>query len=197
VADQQEHPDDVAVAGVEELRRLTAAGRTVQNSIVGVLPPAETAERATALLTEVAALLEPYRLDLDGPASWDDLDRFNPTRLLSPVTRRDQLDSQTFVGRVTFGPLYGGANGAVHGGAIPLVFDEALAQLANLDGQTRTASLTVDYRSVTPLGRELTIRGWIERVEGRKVFLRATLHHGDTLTAEAHALFVRLRPGAR
>src|ERR1700712_3663989 len=119
-----------------------------------------------------------------------------PTRLLAPVLVRDQLDSQGVVGRITFGQMYGGANGAVHGGAIPLVFDEALALVANLDRQTRTASLTVDYRAVTPVGRELTIRGWTERTEGRKVFLRGTLHDGETLTAEAHALFVQLREGA-
>ncbi|APB01194.1 hypothetical protein NS506_07169 [Nocardia seriolae] len=60
---------------------------------------------------------------------------------------------------------------------------------------TRTAFLHVDYRSITPLNTELKVHGWVERQEGRKVFVRATLHDGDRLCAEAHGLFVLLKPG--
>lgn len=57
-----------------------------------------------------------------------------------------------------------------------------------------TANLTVDYRSPTPLLRELVFRGWCEKVEGRKIFTRGTLHHGDTLCAESAGLFISMRP---
>lgn len=184
------------VAGEDVLRGLASAARTVQDSIVGVAPPPEIALRATLMLEQLAALLQPYAIDPDAPTSWDDMHRMTHTRLLAPVLHRDRLDSEGLVAHVTFGQLHGGANGAVHGGAIPLVFDEGFAQVANFNGQTRTASLTVDYRAVTPLHRELTLRCWLEREEGRKVFVRGTLHDGDTLTVDAHGLFVRLRPGA-
>jgi acyl-coenzyme A thioesterase PaaI-like protein len=184
------------LAGSDLLRTLASAARRVQDAIVGVEPPPEIAEQATDLLEELAVLLDPYRLNPSAPTSWNDAKRMTPTRLLAPVLLRDQLDSQGVVGRITFGQMYGGANGAVHGGAIPLVFDEALALVSNLGGQTRTASLTVDYRAVTPVGREVAIHGWVEREEGRKLFLRGTLHDGEKLTAEAHALFIRLRAGA-
>jgi acyl-coenzyme A thioesterase PaaI-like protein len=189
-------PADGHVFDAAELRRLVAAARAAQDVIVGVLPPPDVALRATDLLNETIGLLAPYRLDPAAPSSWGDIHRMTDTRLLAPVLHRDQLDVSTVVGRITFGQMYAGANGAVHGGAIPLVFDEALALVANLASQTRTASLKVDYRSVTPVGRELVLRGWVERREGRKLFLAGTLHHGEQLTAEAHALFVVLQPDA-
>jgi acyl-CoA thioesterase FadM len=77
------------------------------------------------------------------------------------------------------------------------MFDEVLGRLANSAGRPaqRTASLHTDYRSITPIGKELSVRGWVEREEGRKRYLRATLHHGDVLCAEAEGLFVALKPG--
>ena len=41
---------------------------------------------------------------------------------------------------------------------------------------------------------ELVFRGWCEKVEGRKIFTRGTVHAGDTLCAEATGLFVSMRP---
>jgi hypothetical protein len=32
--------------------------------------------------------------------------------------------------------------------------------------------------------------GWVERVEGRKIFARGTLHAGEILCAEADAIFI-------
>ena len=57
-----------------------------------------------------------------------------------------------------------------------------------------TVNLTVDYRSPTPIKHELVFRGWCEKVEGRKIFTRGTVHAGDTLCAEATGLFVSMRP---
>jgi hypothetical protein len=36
---------------------------------------------------------------------------------------------------------------------------------------------------------------WFESEQGRKRFLRGTVHHGDRLCAEAEGLFVELKPG--
>ena len=35
------------------------------------------------------------------------------------------------------------------------------------------------------------MRGWIERREGRKIFIRGTMHEGDTLCAEAEGVFIQ------
>jgi acyl-coenzyme A thioesterase PaaI-like protein len=105
-------------------------------------------------------------------------------------------DLQSVHGVVTFGRYFLGGGGAVHGGAIPLLFDEVLGRLASCGGRAaaRTAYLHTDYRSITPVGEELSVRGWFVSEQGRKRLLRATLTHGDTLCAEAEGLFIVLRP---
>ena len=55
-----------------------------------------------------------------------------------------------------------------------------------------TGTLTVRYRSPTPLHVELALRGWVERVEGRKIFTRGTVHVDGRLCAEAEAVFISI-----
>ncbi|MDO7842170.1 PaaI family thioesterase [Sphingomonas immobilis] len=116
---------------------------------------------------------------------------------MSPQLFIDEASAESVRGHVTFGDYYLGGNGAVHGGAIPLLFDEILGRLSNAGTQkrSRTAFLHVDFRSITPIGKRLQIRGWFEYEEGRKRLLKADLRDGDTLCAEAEGLFVELRPG--
>jgi acyl-CoA thioesterase FadM len=53
-----------------------------------------------------------------------------------------------------------------------------------------TGRLTIHYRSPTPLHTELSLRGWLERADGRKIVCKGTLYAGDTLCAEAEGLFI-------
>lgn len=101
--------------------------------------------------------------------------------------------------RVSFGRFFVGENGVVHGGAIGLMFDDALGWLSlRADhAPTRTAYLKIDYRSPALVDRPLTVTGEVSRVEGRKRFVHGALHDGDRLCAEAEALLVELRPGQR
>ena len=41
------------------------------------------------------------------------------------------------------------------------------------------------------------VRGWLDRQEGRKYFVRGELRHGDVVCADAEGLFVALKPGQR
>jgi acyl-coenzyme A thioesterase PaaI-like protein len=111
----------------------------------------------------------------------------------------DEVTDSGLTGRVTFGPHFLGSNGVVHGGAIPLLFDDILGRLSILGGRSRsrTAFLRVDYRSVAPIDVELGVRAWFEREEGRKRFIAGSLSDGDRVCAEASSLFVALRPGAQ
>jgi acyl-coenzyme A thioesterase PaaI-like protein len=104
-------------------------------------------------------------------------------------------DRDSVRGTVTFGRYFLGGGGAVHGGAIPLLFDEVLGRLASSGDRApaRTAYLHTDFRSITPVGEELAVRAWFVSEQGRKRILRAELTHGDTLCAEAEGLFVELR----
>jgi len=98
-------------------------------------------------------------------------------------------------GRGTFGAPYEGPPGFVHGGWIACAFDEMLGIANIVSGHPgMTGRLTVHYRKPTPLFRELRLRAWVERVEGRRIMSRAQLFDGDTLTAEADGLFMQPRP---
>ncbi|MGV0037172.1 hotdog domain-containing protein [Mycobacterium paraffinicum] len=105
-------------------------------------------------------------------------------------------DHEKVEGSVTFGRYFLGGGGAVHGGAIPLLFDEVLGRLASSGDRApaRTAYLHTDFRSITPVGEELAVRAWFVSEQGRKRVLRAQLTHSNTLCAEAEGLFIELRP---
>ena len=99
------------------------------------------------------------------------------------------------VGRATFTDLYEGPPGHVHGGFIAAAFDEVLGMSQSLTGRPgMTGRLSVSYRSPTPLHREIVFKGWVDRIEGRKIFTVGTAHHGDTLCAEAEGLFLSFPP---
>lgn len=115
---------------------------------------------------------------------------------MAPSVTITSGDRDSVHATVTFGRYFLGGGGAAHGGAVPLLFDEVLGQLANSGDRepSRTAYLHTDYRSITPIGKELAVRGWFVSEQGRKRILRAELTHGDTLCAEAEGLFIVLRP---
>jgi acyl-CoA thioesterase FadM len=59
----------------------------------------------------------------------------------------------------------------------------------------RTAFLHIDYRKIAPIEKELQVEAGIDGIEDRKIFVSGRLLDGDAVLAEAHALFVKLRPG--
>ena len=106
------------------------------------------------------------------------------------------LEDDHLVGRATFGPAYEGPPGCVHGGYVAAAFDEVLGSTQSLSGSPgMTGRLTVNYRSPTPLETELRFIGWLERVEGRKIFTRGELWAGDRLCAESEGLFISIKEG--
>lgn len=95
-------------------------------------------------------------------------------------------------GEMTLGAPYNGPPGSVHGGVIAEVFDEMLGCVCVTHGLGGfTGTLTVVYRSPTPLDTPLALRAWHDRTEGRKIFAKGTIHHGDVLCAEAEGIFIR------
>jgi acyl-coenzyme A thioesterase PaaI-like protein len=85
---------------------------------------------------------------------------------------------------------------AVHGGVIAMVFDELLGcvnVVNELGGFTGT--LTLRYLALTPIGKPIAMRAWIDRSEGRKTWAKGTMHCGDTLCAEAEGVFIVPRSG--
>ncbi|MCU1295571.1 MAG: hypothetical protein JWP08_4421, partial [Bryobacterales bacterium] len=88
-------------------------------------------------------------------------------------------------------------SGAVHGGALPLVYDEVMGSLANrkAPARSRTVNLCVRYRALTPVDTPLDLEVRFDREEGRKLFLSARMTYEGTLLSEAEGIFVTLLPG--
>jgi len=177
-------PDPDALALLDATRRL-ADGVWRSHA-----PSAVRAEVAAELqrLTERLAPFEPdapVTTELGGPLPG----RGHP--LLPPLVRRSG-DGHT-LGTVVFDDGHAGAGQAVHGGQVTLLFDEVLGSVAATAAPSRTARLTVQYRNLTPVGAELTVEGWVERVDGRKISVRGRLLDGERVCAEAEALFVEVR----
>lgn len=101
------------------------------------------------------------------------------------------IENNVVVGKVCFGAAYEGAPGCVHGGFVAAAFDEVLGMAQSLTGNPgMTGTMTVRYRKPTPLYAELRFEGWVDRVEGRKIFTVGRSLHDGELTAEADAVFI-------
>jgi hypothetical protein len=112
---------------------------------------------------------------------------------LAPPIALRLVDGSTCEGLATFGSAYEGPPGCVHGGYVAAAFDEVLGAAQSLSGTPgMTGTLTIVYRSPTPLNEELRITGRFDGTEGRKVFASGTLHAGDRLCAEATGVFISI-----
>jgi acyl-coenzyme A thioesterase PaaI-like protein len=100
---------------------------------------------------------------------------------------------RAIAGSAQLGRAYEGPPHGVHGGWVAALFDEVLGTTQSLTRATgMTAKLTVRYRHVTPVEEELRFLGWVQEDTGRRIVARATCHAGDTLTADAEGLFLRV-----
>ena len=188
---------------------LTDATRALIRSIRRADAPAEDLERATALVSEATALLDPHRIDRmpmqgrigEGGPMWPSAEprpsRFFPwspvVGPLNPLAPPVELtfDGTRMHGTTRLAAPYNGPPGMVHGGIIALVFDELLGATnvcLGLGGFTGT--LTVRYERPTPVDRDLVLEGWLDRTEGRKVFTGGTITHDGLVTARAEGIFI-------
>jgi acyl-coenzyme A thioesterase PaaI-like protein len=191
--------------------RLTTAARRIVDLVRRTQASGESAEQALASLERATELLEDHAhpgpwaqrtlafehafAPIDTPRDFTEFFPYSPLigsrNPLAPPAQFEIRGGRVH-GRVRFGAAYVGPPASVHGGVIAALFDELLgcANLANEVGGM-TGTLRVKYVAPTPIGEELRLEGWVERIEGRKVFARGTIHHGDTLTAEADGVFIQ------
>lgn len=188
-----------------EMRRLAEAGRVVIERLATTDAPHEVIERAAALLEDAAAVLDgsvkarSYEGFAEaGPAGGDEHAHLDHSPIMgkaNPIAPRMAIEwgGDKVIMRGTFGSAYEGPPGSVHGGWVAATFDEVLGMAQSLGGQPgMTGTLTVKYRRPTPLHRELRFEGTLDRVDGRKIFTTGRCYDGDTLTAEADGLFIRV-----
>lgn len=175
-----------------------ASMRRLQDLAVSADPDSATWVDAAARVEELVEMLGPSAAPEGiGPASrMPDLP--GSGSLLMPPYRILDIGPDGVELTVSFSRFHVGGNSAVHGGVLPLLFDSIFGMVIHGAGRpiSRTGFLHVDYRSVTPIDTELTARGWIREVDGRKAFVNAELRRVDgTLCAEANGLMIRLLPG--
>jgi acyl-coenzyme A thioesterase PaaI-like protein len=189
-----------------ELRRAADALRTIIEQVVSAAAPtdiiadaADELERVVTSFKELAGgrdyagFAEAANAGGERFASFEHspfIGRANP---LAPPIYLAEVDD-VVRGRATFGSAFEGPPGCVHGGYIAAAFDEILGAAQTFSGSPgMTGTLTVKYRSPTPLHTELTFEGRLVRVDGRKIYTEGTLHAGDRLCAEAEAIFISIK----
>lgn len=205
--------DPAPTAGrADEVRELADAVRTLIHEMVATEAPAEVFAGVADELRAVAERFAPYpkqhlfagireaatadaetlRDDYEGPFDLSPLlGRANP---IAPPLHLAVKGAEV-EGTANFGPAYEGPPGCVHGGMVAAAFDELLGLVQMLGGNPgMTGRLTVHYRSPTPLQTDLTLRGRIDRTDGRKTICTGEIYAGDQLCAQAEGLFVRVDP---
>ncbi len=176
--------------------------RGVTDRMVRTNADPATLDAAAAAVEEAVALLDPVS------PPWA------PSMPAAPLTETDPHDFFPFspmigwysplsapvsvefrdgavVGHGTLGAAYEGPPGCVHGGILAGLFDELLG-IANIAAGVgaMTGTLTIVYRTPTPLHTELRFAARTERIDGRKVHTVGTVHAGERLCAEASGIFI-------
>ena len=106
-------------------------------------------------------------------------------------------EPEVLYAKAWFGLETEGPPGHVHGGAMAAVLDEAMGGACWMNGhRTVAAKISVSFLEMVKLQTETTVESRIERVEGRKVYVRAALVDGERRVAESDGLFVVLREEA-
>lgn len=189
------------------LHRIAAATRRLTDVLVETDAPEEElaafANRIEAMVETLEA--EPRNRPLWGFAEtstggdpvgfYDNSPLSGPANPLAPPLVLRSIGGEV-QGSAIFGNAYEGPPGHVHGGFVAAAFDEVLGMVQSMTGNPgMTGTLTVRYRRPTPLHRELTFTGRVDRVEGRKIFVQSRLLAGEELCAEAEGIFISVGQG--
>ncbi|MEB4210570.1 PaaI family thioesterase [Mycobacterium sp. 94-17] len=180
-----------------ELGPFVAALRRLQDLTVSTKPDPSAWAAATAHLENACAVLDDHQVPETEAVAGRVLSLPGLAHPLMPPWQMTESgpDGVRMAGH--FSTAHIGGNGAVHGGMIPLFYDWLFGMVVTTAKirPTRTAYLHVDFRSITPIDQPLTAHGRIIDVDGRKVFIDATMTAADeTLLSEANGLMVRLLP---
>jgi hypothetical protein len=187
-----------------EKRNLAAALRELAALCVTTDAPESVLAAAAASATKIAERLRvhPRRTFKEAFASCTTLEDFavfadrgtlaGKSNPFAPPMRFN-MEGETAVGLVSFGPPFEGLPGCVHGGLVAAAFDQLFGYLQIKRGVgSLTGELTVRYRRPTPLDKPLRFEASLARTDGRRSFVTACVRAGDTVTAEATGIFIEL-----
>ena len=192
------NPPEPTTKGGPDYGRFIGAMRALQDHARAVDAPDAVITKAADLVEKVSGLLAPFDVDEWQSPSGRRMDLPVHGNLLTVPMSLQKTDSDRLRGWARFHRFHLGRNGAVHGGAIALLFDSILGLTAatlTRGVRPRTAYLHLDYRNIVPIEKDLQVDAGVSRVDGRKVFVDTRLCDGDTVLTEGEALFVLLKPG--
>lgn len=160
-------------------------------------PDDELVDELIEHLTAVNERLATVRIDEWHSPAGTRIDLPSRGNITLPPYEVVEASEDGVVAELVFRDFHLGGNAAAHGGHVAVAFDDigGYASAVAIQHVSRTAYLNVQYRSITPLNTTLRVRAWAEKIEGRKVFIKGTMHDGDRLCAEMDALFIKLNPG--
>jgi acyl-coenzyme A thioesterase PaaI-like protein len=192
IVDRPEHERP----GGDRYAPLLSATRRLLDVVCAADAPEDVTRAAVADIERLTAALDPHGVPrLEAPAG-NRPDLPGEGHPLSPPTVISEWLPTSARGTVTLTRAYDGSFGMTHGGWLAFIYDDVLGRLASrARPRSRTAFLNVDYRSVAPVGVELTISARIDRIEGRKIWTTGEMRNGDVLLTEAQGLFLVLDPG--
>jgi acyl-coenzyme A thioesterase PaaI-like protein len=181
----------------EELGRFVEALRRLQDLTVSTDPGASRWGDAAAHLESACAILDGHQVPESDVVAGRVLSIPGLAHPLMPPWMLTDTGPEGVTMAGHFTEAHIGGNRAVHGGMIPLLYDWLFGMTvtaANIR-PTRTAFLHVDYRKITPIDEPLEARAAISDIDGRKVFIEATMTSADgAVLSEANGLMVRLLP---
>ena len=104
-------------------------------------------------------------------------------------------EGETSFMEVSLGKAFEGAPGRSHGGVVAALIDETMGLvLAIHDLLAFTGRLDITYHAPTPIDTPLIARATLERRNGRKLHLEASVKAHDVMVASATALFIAVDP---
>jgi len=194
------NPPEPSAKGGPDYGRFIAGVRALQDHARAADAPYEVITEAADLLHKVSELLAPFDTDEWQSPSGRRMDLPVRGNILTIPMNAHKTDDGRIEGWARFARFHLGRNGAVHGGCLGMLFDTVLGLTSSVISggpRQRTAFLHINYRQIAPIEKKLQIDAGVDRVEGRKIFVSGRLRDGDTVLADAEALFVLLKPGQR
>ena len=200
-----EHPEQVAEeiqALADQLRRVLHAAGQVRPLAGELLPYVELAGRLADGLETVSsvhapaegAVVRPYDPNRFNPVSGTSNPMAPPLRMWPVSEGEDGPEGRRTQGTVRFGPAYIGPPGHAHGAMGAAMYDDLLGRSQLRAGFT--GSITIRFHAPTPLDRDLDVRAWVDRTDGRKRWVHGSCHLDGRLLTEAEGLFIAPKGGA-
>ena len=115
--------------------------------------------------------------------------KHNPIGLKLKFAEEDGV----YVTHFTPRPEHQSYDGTIHGGIISTLLDEIMGRYLFVEKGRNvvTAKLETRFRKPTPVGQELTIRGWVVKERGKVIEMESTIALPDgTITAEGRAMLM-------